>query len=128
MSVLTNRTQRVWGEKKVVGALFMDFKLAFNNVSKSHLGRRMEALETEPDIIRWAGSLMSDRQVKLVLDGKTGKASPVDTGIPQGRRWLRSSSSRTSGIPDEVEAVVPDLRSLFFVDDIGWWADGGGGG
>jgi len=30
----------------------------------------MEALEIEPDLIRWAGSFMSDRQVKLVLDGE----------------------------------------------------------
>jgi len=27
---------------------------------------------------------MSDRQVKFLLDGKTGEASPVGTGIPQG--------------------------------------------
>jgi hypothetical protein len=27
---------------------------------------------------------MTGRQVQLVLDGETGDASPVDTGIPQG--------------------------------------------
>jgi len=40
------------GEKKAAGTLFMDIKSAFNNVSKSHLGRRMEALEIEPNLIR----------------------------------------------------------------------------
>jgi len=68
----------------VAGVLFMGVKSPFNNVSKSHLGRRMEALEIEPDLIRWTGSFMPDRQVKLVLDGRTGETSPVDTGIPQG--------------------------------------------
>jgi len=29
----------------------MDVKSAFNNVSKSHLGRRMEALDIEADLI-----------------------------------------------------------------------------
>jgi len=62
----------------------MDVKSAFINVSKAHLGRRMEALEVESDLIRWTGSFMSDRQVKLVLDGEVGEANPVDTGIPQG--------------------------------------------
>jgi len=51
----------------------MDVKSAFNNVSKPHLGRRLEALEIEPDLIRWTGSFMPDRQVKLVLDCRTGK-------------------------------------------------------
>ena len=79
-----NRTQQAWGERKVAGVLFMGVKSPFNNVSKSHLGRRMEALEIEPDLIRWTGSFMSDRQVKLVLDSKKGEASSVDTGILQG--------------------------------------------
>jgi len=61
----------------------MDAKSAFNNVSKSHLGRRMEALDIEADLITWTGSFMSDRQIKVVLDGKTGEASPVGTGISQ---------------------------------------------
>jgi len=82
VAVLINRTQQAWQEKRVAGALFMDVKSAFNNVSKAHLGKRMEALGVEPDLIRWAGSFMSDRQVKLVLDGKVGEAKPVDTGIP----------------------------------------------
>lgn len=30
----------------------MDVKSAFNNVSKACLGKRMEALEIEPDLIR----------------------------------------------------------------------------
>jgi len=68
-----NRTQQSWGGEKVAGALFMDVKSAFNNVSKPHLGRRLEALEIEPDLIRWTGSFMPDRQVKLVLDCRTGK-------------------------------------------------------
>jgi len=68
---------------------------------------------------------MSERQVKLVLDGKTGEASLVDTSIPQ-----RSPATPIlfvtylSGILDEVEAAVPGIRGLSFVDDTGWWADG----
>lgn len=45
-----------WGEKKVVGALFMDVKSAFNNVSSAYLGRCMEELEIEPDLTRWIAS------------------------------------------------------------------------
>jgi len=51
---------------------------------------------------------MSDRQVKLVRDGKTGEASAVETGIPQ-----RSPAvpivfvTYLSGIIKEVEPVEP---------------------
>jgi hypothetical protein len=37
VAVLMNRTPQAWEEKKVAGALFMDVKSAFNNVSKAHL-------------------------------------------------------------------------------------------
>ena len=88
-------------------ALFMDVKSAFNNVSKAHLGGRMEALEIEPDLIRWTGSYMSDRQVKLVLDRE---ANPLDTGIPH-----RSPGAPVlfvtylSGIFDEVERAASGI-------------------
>lgn len=67
----------------MAGALLMDVKSAFNNVSKAHLGRWMEAPGIEADLIRWTCSFMTGRQTKLVLDGKIGEGSPVDTGIPQ---------------------------------------------
>jgi len=125
VAILMNRTQQAWKEKRVAGALFMDVKSAFNNVSKAHLGKRMEALGVEPDLIRWTGSFMSDRQVKLVLDGKVGEAKPVDTGIPQGSPAAPILFvTYLSGIFDEVEAAVPGIRGLSFVDDISWWAEG----
>jgi len=66
---------------------------------------------------------MSDRQVKMVLDGKPGEARPVDTGVPQ-----RSPAAPilfvtySTSIFNEVEAAVPGVCGLSFVDDIRWWA------
>ena len=126
VAVLLNQTQQAWEEKKIAGALFMDVKAAFNNVSKAILGKRMEALELEPDLIRWTDSFMTGRQVKIVLDGETGDASPVDTGIPQGSPAAPILFvTYLSGIFDEVERTVPGVKGLSFVDDIGWWAQAG---
>ena len=109
----------------MAGTLLMDVKSAFNNVNKSLLGRRMETLEIEPDLIRWTHSFMSERQVQLVLDGRTGEASQVDTGIPQGSPVAPTLFvTYLSGIFDKVEAAVPGVRGLSFVDDVSWWADG----
>ena len=129
VAVLMNSTQQVWNRKQVAGALFMDVKSAFNNVSTSHLGRRMEALGIQPNLIRWTASFMSDRQVKLVLDGKTGEASPVDTGIPQGSPVAPVLfTTYLLGIFDRVETAVPGIQGLSFVDDISWWAEGADAG
>jgi hypothetical protein len=79
-----HRTQQALGETKIGGALFMDVKSAFDNVSRTYQGKRMEAVELEPDLIRWTAIFMTDRPFKLVLDGETGEANPVDTGDTTG--------------------------------------------
>lgn len=58
VAILMNCTQKAWSEKKVSGALFMNVKSAFNNASKTHLGKRMAPLSIEADLIRWMMSFM----------------------------------------------------------------------
>jgi hypothetical protein len=125
VAVLMNRTEQAWQGKEIAGALFMDVKSAFNNISKAHLEKRMETLGLEPDLIRWTDSFISDRQIKLVLDGETGDVSPVDTGIPQGSPVAPILFvTYLSGIFDVVERAVPGIKGLSFADDIAWWARG----
>jgi hypothetical protein len=69
---------------------------------------------------------MTDRQVKLVLDGELGEANPVDTGILQGSLAAPILFvTYLSGIFDKVERMVPGIKGLSFADDIAWWAKGG---
>jgi len=124
VAILMNRTQQAWEKKRIAGALFMDVKSAFNNVDKTFLGKRMEDLGIEADLIRWTMSFMSDRRVKLVLDGEVGEENPVDTGVPQGSPAAPILFiTYLSGIFDAVEQTAP-VSGLSFVDDIGWWAEG----
>jgi len=100
---------------------------SFNNVDKTILGQRMEVLGLEADLIRWTMSFMSDRRVKLVLDGETGEDYPVDTGVPQGSPAAPILFvTYLSGIFDVVEQAAPGISGLSFVDDIGWLAEGKG--
>ena len=66
VAVLMNRTQQAWARGKVAGALFIDVKSTFNNVDKTFLGKRMEELGVEADLIRWTISFMTDRKVKFI--------------------------------------------------------------
>jgi len=103
----------------------MDVKSAFNNVDKTFLGKWMEKLGVEVDLIQWTMIFMSDHQVKLVLDGETSEPYPVDTGLPQGSPAAPILFiTYLSGIFEAVEKAVPGVSGLSFVDDIGWWPEG----
>jgi len=72
-------------------------------------------------------SFMSDRRVKLVLDGETGEDYLVDTGVPQGSPAAPILFvTYLSGIFDTVKQEAPGISGLFFMDDIGWLAEGKG--
>jgi len=125
VAVLMNRTQQAWKRKKVAGALLMDVQSAFNNTSKRLLAARMEALGVEADLVRWTLSFMTERRVRLVLDGKEGEAHEVQTDIPQGSPVAPILFiTYLSGIFEEVERRCEGVKALSFADDIAWWADG----
>jgi len=99
----------------------MDVKAAFN-VSRPVLGRRLEELGIEADLIRWTDSFMSDRKV---LEGKEGEEHEVETGVPQGSPVAPILfTAYLSGIFNHVEERCPGVRGLSFVDDVAWWAEG----
>jgi len=82
VAILMNRTEQAWEKKNMAGTLLMDVQAAFNNTDSQLLRRSMEALGIQQDLIRWTGSFMRNRKVRLVLDGTEGEAYEVDTGIP----------------------------------------------
>ena len=82
VAVLMNRTEQAWERKNVAGTLLMDVQVAFNNTNSRLLRKRMAELGIQQDVIRWTGSFMQDRKVRLVVDGMEGKAHEADTGIP----------------------------------------------
>jgi hypothetical protein len=85
----------------------------------------MEALDLEPERILLTNSFMTGRQIKLVLDGEIGNASPVDTWIPQGSLAAPILFvTYISGIFDKVDRTVPGVKGLSFTDDIARWAKG----
>jgi len=125
VAVLISDAQQAWNQKNVAGALLMDVKSAFNNVSRGHLVGRMMTPGVESDLIRWTESLVSDRKVQLVLNGQEGDDHEADTGIPQG--------TPVSPIPftvylsvlfGYVEERVPGVKALSFVDDVAWTTQG----
>ena len=121
VAVLISDAQQAWSRKNVAGALLMDVKSAFNNVSRGHLIGRIVALGVESDLVRWTESFVSERKVRLVLNGQEGDDHEVDTGIPQGSPVSPILFTvYLPGLFGHMEERVPGVKALSFVDDVAW--------
>ena len=125
VAILVHTVQKIWEEKKLAAALFMDVKGAFDHVSKVQLIARMIELGINGDLISWTSSFLTDRKVQLVIDGHENREREIETGIPQG-----SPVSPIlfliyiSGVFDQVTKTYPLVTSLSFIDDLGFIALG----
>jgi len=125
VAVLIANTERAWSQERIAGALLMDVKSAFNNVIRGHLVGCLMELGIESDLVRWTESFVSDRKVRLVLNGQEGSDHEVGTGIPQGSPAPPILFTvYLSGLFGHVEERVPGIKALSFVDDVAWTAEG----
>jgi len=69
----------------------MNAQSAFNNANRGLLGKRLEEVVVEADLIRWAMSFITGRKVKLVLGGIVGNTSRR-SGTACGQRIRRPHS------------------------------------
>ena len=74
--------EKAWSQKKLLGALFMDVKGAFDYVVKERLLQRMTELGIPQFLIKWTESFLTDRQAQLVIDGFTCSLKDTNSGVP----------------------------------------------
>ena len=67
-----------------VGAVFFDFKKAFDSVPHRALIGKLEDLQVNQLLVKWIYSYLSDRKQQVVMGGSLSNALPVLSGIPQG--------------------------------------------
>lgn len=75
-------------------------------------------------MIGWIQSFLTDRKVKLVIDGHANSEKSVETEIPQGSPVSPILFlTYISGVFDAVAAMSPNALSLLFMDDLGFLVD-----
>ena len=115
------QVQKAWKEGGVAAALMMDVKAAFPSVSRDCLMSKMRKMELNEDLVQWTGSFLSERRVRMVVDGQEGEEFEITTGLPQG-----SPASPIlfavylAEIHDAVTSEVEGSMALSFVDDVTW--------
>jgi len=62
----------------------MDNKAAFPSVAKGRLVNIMKVRQMDGDLIRWTERFLSERTVKMIIEGNAMERHPVEAGVPQG--------------------------------------------
>ena len=67
-----------------VGAVFFDFKKAFDSVPHILLITKLQQLNLDSNIVSWVRTYRTDRSQCVVIDGICSDYLPVISGVPQG--------------------------------------------
>src|SRR5205807_4088577 len=80
---LVHDVQQAKRNGKVLSALFIDVKGAFDHVSRTQLLLILQSLGFPPAVLSGTESFLTDRQLGLAFDGQRQALQPINTGIPQ---------------------------------------------
>ena len=71
-------------EGKVIGAIFIDFRKAFDSVSHDILHHKMQACGLSGKLHCWLQSYLSSRRQFVELNGVNSPVPEITYGVPQG--------------------------------------------
>jgi hypothetical protein len=99
----------------------MDVEAAFPSIAKDCLARKMRTMKIDECLVKWMLDFISDRSIKIVVNGQEGPQLAVNIGLPQGSPVSPALFAiYMADIYQEIENAVQGSSSLSFVDDDMW--------
>ena len=83
-SVVSDRIARVFNRSGAIRAVALDMSKAFDGVWHAGLLPKLKSYGISGQIFGLISSFLSNRRLRVVLNGKSSQEYPVNDGIPQG--------------------------------------------
>ena len=84
LTVVSDRITRSFNMSGATLAVALDISKAFDRVWHAGLPHKLKSYEISGQIFGIISSFLSNRQLRVVLDGKSSQEYPVNAGVPQG--------------------------------------------
>ena len=84
LTVLSDRIARAFNGSGAIRAVALDIFKAFNRVWRAGLLHKLKTYGISGQICGLISPFLSNRRLRVVLDGKSSQEYPVNAGVPQG--------------------------------------------
>ena len=84
MTVVSDRIARAFHRSEATQAVALDISKAFDRVWHAGLLHNFKSYGISGQIFGLISSFLSNRRLRVVLDGKSSQEYPVNAGVPQG--------------------------------------------
>ena len=115
LTVVSDRIARAFNRSGATRAVALDISKAFDRVWHAGLLHKLQSYGISGQIFGLISSFLSNRRLRVVLDGKSSQEYPVNAGVPEG-----SILGPTlfllyiNDLPDDVNiAICADDTSLY---------------
>ena len=119
LTVVSDRIARAFNRSEATQAVARDISKAFDRVWYAGLLHRLMSYGISGQIFGFISSFLSNRQFRVVLDGKSSQEYPVNAGAPQGSILGPTLFLQyISDLPDDVicnKAIYADDTTLYCV-------------
>ena len=84
LTVVSDRTARAFNRSGATRAVALDISKAFNRIWHAVLLHKLKFYGISGQIYGLISSFLSNKQLRVVLDGNSSQEHPVNVGVPQG--------------------------------------------
>ena len=113
LTVVSDRIARAFNRSGATRAVALDISKALDRVWHAVLLHKLKSYGISGQIFGLNSSLLSNRQLRVVLDGKSSQEYPVNAGVPQG--FILGPTIFLLYINDLPDDVICDIASMLMI-------------
>jgi hypothetical protein len=119
---ITDKMHKALEEGKEICMVFLDVSKAFDKVWHAGLLHKLRCMGIEGNLFEWFCDYLSDRKIRVVINGQNSTWLPTDSGVPQGSilgplLFLIFINDITSNIESDIHLFADDTSLMDIIDN-----------